>query len=63
MRNQSAFGEAFSDVTKAWYSTWTGGFQKAAVTNPAALPLWLKNLAMPMEMTQPAAVQGDASPT
>lgn len=45
MRNQKAVSEAFSDAFKSGQSTWTGEFQKATATNPAALPLWFKNLA------------------
>ncbi len=63
MRNQKAVGEAFSDVFKNWQSTWTGGFEKAAVMNPAAMPTWFKSLTMPTALAQPVTEQGDASRT
>jgi hypothetical protein len=63
MRNQKAVGEAFSDAFKNWHSTWTGGFEKAAVTNPAAMPTWFKSLTMPTALAQLATERGDASPT
>jgi hypothetical protein len=52
MRNQKAVSEAFSDVFKSWQSTWTGEFQKATATNPAALPLWFKHLARSPEIAK-----------
>jgi hypothetical protein len=61
MRHQGACGDAFSDAMKSWHSTWTGGFEKAAAMNPAAMPFWFIRLSMPAALPQPPNLQADGS--
>lgn len=61
MRHQTAVREALSDAMKSCQSMWTGGFEKAVATNPAAIPPWLKSLTTPTGSAQITTVHGDAS--